>query len=118
MGSQRFAVLAVLCGMLALNGWVAAGLVGSGSRSIENDSARIDTPQAAVVAETRVDGISILEMIDAAFSDLDQMPQPVRSASASAPDPVQKDVEASALPFEVPEMESLLAALPDPQAML
>ena len=39
-------------------------------------------------------------------------------ASAGTPDPVQNDVEASALPFEVPEMESILAALPDPQEML
>ena len=43
---------------------------------------------------------------------------PVALASAGTPDPVQKDVEASALSFEVPEMESLLAALPDPQEML
>ena len=35
MRPQQFAVFAVLCGTLALNGWVAAGLVGLGSRSIE-----------------------------------------------------------------------------------
>jgi hypothetical protein len=120
MSPQRFAVLAVLCGMLVLNGWVAAGLVGLGSRSIENDRARIavDTPQATAIAENSVDGVSILGIIDAAFSDLGQMLPPVRIASASTPDPVQKDVEALALPFEVPEMESILAALPDPQEML
>jgi hypothetical protein len=120
MSPQRFAVFAVLCGTLVLNGWVAAELAGLGSRSIERDRARIavDTPQATAIAENSVDGVSIRGIIDAAFSDLDQMPPPVRIASASTPDPVQKDVEASALPFEVPEMESLLAALPDPQAML
>lgn len=119
MSPQRFAVLAVLCGMLVL-GWGAAGLVGPGSRSIENDRARIavDTPQATAIAENSVDGVSILGRIDAAFSDLGQMPPPVRIASASTPDPAQKDVEASALPFEVPEMASILAALPDPQEML
>jgi hypothetical protein len=120
MSPQRSAVLAVLCGTLALSGWVAAGLVGFGSRSIENDRARIavDTPQAAAIAENSVDGLSILGIIDAAFSDLGQMLPPVRIASASSPDPVQKEVEASAPPFEVPEMESILAALPDPQEML
>lgn len=119
MNSQRCAVLAVLCGTFVLNGWIAAGLVGLGSRSIENDEARIalDKPQATAMAADSVDGASILAIIDAAFSDLGQMPPPVRIATASAPDP-KKDVEASALPFEAPEMESLLAALPDPQEML
>jgi hypothetical protein len=120
MSAQQFAVFAVLCGTLVLNGWVAAGLVGLGLRSIENDRARIavDTPQATAIAENSVDGVSILGIIDAAFSDLGQMLPPVRIASASTPDPGQKEVEASAPPFEVPEMESIVAALPDPQEML
>lgn len=120
MSPQRFTVLAVLCGTLVLNAWVGAGLVGLGSRSIENDRARIaiDTPQATAIAGNSVDVVSVQEIIDAAFSDLDQILPPVRIASASTPDPAQKDVEASALPFEVPEMESILAALPDPQKML
>jgi hypothetical protein len=120
MSPQRFAVLAVLCGTLVLNGWVAAGLVGLGSRSIENDRPQIavDTPQATVIAENSVDRISANAIIDAAFSDLGQMPPAVQIASANTPDQVQKDVEASALPFEVPEMESILAALPDLQGML
>ena len=118
MSPQRFAGLAVLCGTLVL-GCGAAGLVGLGSRSIENHEAWIvvDLPQATALAETGVDGVSILAMIDAAFSDLGQTP-PVRIASASRPDPVQKDAGASALPFDVPEMESLLTALPDPHQML
>src|SRR3954469_8061714 len=117
MSPQRFAVLTVLCAALVLSGW-AAEFGGPGSRS-ENGGARIgvNTPQAAAIAEDRLDGVSIVGMIDAAFSDLRQTP-PVRIASASTPDPAKEDVEASALPFDVPEMESILAALPDPQEML
>src|SRR5947209_17879459 len=117
MSPQRFAVLAVLCAMLVLSGW-AAEFVGAGSRS-ENDGRRIavDAPQATAIAENNLDGVAILGIIEAAFSDLRQTP-PVRIAWASTPDPVKEDVEASALPFEVPEMESILAALPDPQEML
>ena len=137
MGSQRFAVFAVLSGTLALNGWVAAGLVGLGSRSIENDAARIavDKPQATAIAENSVDRVSVQGIIDAAFSalpfdvpemesilaalpDPHEMLAPVAVASASTPDPVQKDVEVPAPTFEVPEMASILAALPDPQEML
>ena len=136
MGSQRLAVFAVLCGTLVLNGWVVAGFVGLGSRSID-DGARIaaDTPQATATARDSADRVSILAIIDAAFSalpfevpaiesilaalpDPHEMLAPVTLASAGTPDPVQNKVEASALPFEVPEIESILAALPDPQAML
>src|SRR6478735_8065740 len=93
MNPQRFAVFTVLCGALVLNGWVAAGLVGLDSRSTENDGARIaiDAPRATAIAGDSVDGVSARGIIDAAFS---------------------------ALPFEVPEMESILAALPAPQEML
>jgi hypothetical protein len=117
MSPQRFAILAVLCGTLVLHGWVATGLVGSGSRSIEGDVARVavDTPQATAVGETGVHGVSILERIEAAFFELAQMPPPVRIASTSVPDPAN---EASARPLEVPEIESVLADLPDPQEML
>jgi hypothetical protein len=136
MSSQRFAGLAVLCGALALSGW-AAGFVGPGSRSIENDSTRIavDTPQATAAAKDSVDGVFVQGIIDAAFSALPfevpeiesllaALPDPqemltsVAIASAGTPDPVQNNIEAIALPFEVPEMESILAALPDPQEML
>ena len=121
MSSQRFAVLAVLCGTLVLNGWVAAGL-GLGSRGIEYGGSRIavDTPRATAIAKDSIDGVSVPDtgIIDAALPDPREVLPPARIASASTPDPVQKDVEASALPFEVPEMESILAALPDPQEML
>src|SRR3954471_19691374 len=117
MSPQRFAVLAMSCATLVLSGWVAE-FVDPGSRS-ENDGGRIavDAPQATAIAENNLDGGALLGIIEAAFSDLRQTP-PVRIAWASTPDPVKEDVEASALPFEVPEMESILAALPDPQEML
>ena len=122
MSPQRFAVLAVLCGTLVLNGWVAAGLVGLGSPGIENGGAwsAVGTPRATAIAKDSVDDISVpdTEIIDAALPDPREVPPPARIASASTPDPVQKNVEASALPFEVPEMESILAALPDPHEML
>src|SRR6185503_6121234 len=120
MGPRRYAVLAVLSGTLVINGWVAAELAGLGPHEIDTDGVRIalDTPRAATTAGERFDGVSVQEIINAAFSDLDQMPTPTRVASASTADPVQQDVEASALSLEVPEIESMLAGLPDPQAML
>ena len=120
MGPRRYAVLAVLSGTLVLSGWVAAELAGLGPHEIDTDGVRIalDTPRAATTAGERFDGVSVQEIINAAFSDLDQMPTPTRVASASTADPVQQDVEASALSLEVPEIESMLAGLPDPQAML
>ena len=62
-------------------------------RAASTNGARIaaDTPRATATAKDSVDGVSVQGIIDAAFS---------------------------ALPFEVPEIESILAALPDPQEML
>src|ERR1043165_577389 len=119
MRPQGFAVSAVFCATLVLGGW-AAGLVGPGSRSIESDSVRIavDPPQATAVAENGVDGASIVAIIEAGFSDLAQMPPPQHVASASTLEPAKKDVEASALSIELPDIESILASLPDPQEML
>ena len=118
MSPQRYAVFAVLCGTLVLNGWVAAGLVGLGSRGIESGGSRIvvNTPRATAtvgVASGPDSGI-----VDAASPAPREKPPPGLVASASTPDPTQKDVEASALPFEVPEIESILATLPDPHEML
>ena len=122
MSPQRFAVLAVLCGTLVLNGWVAAGLVGLGSprhrKRRSADRGRHTASDRNCQGQCRWCLRSRCGIIDAALPDPGQMLPPVRIASASTPDPVQKDVEASALPFEVPEMESILAALPDPQEML
>ena len=109
MSPQRFAVLAVLCGTLVLNGWVAAGLAGLGSPGIENGGARIavDTPRATAIAKDSVDGVSVPSGSSTPLCLTSrEVPPPVRIASASTPDPVQKDVEASALPFEVPEMRA------------
>jgi hypothetical protein len=122
MSPQRFAVLAVLCGTLVLNGWVAAGLTGLGSPGIENGGARIAvyTPRATAIAKDSVDGVSVPDtgIIDAALPDPPEVLPPARIASASTPDPVQKDVEASAPPVEVAGIESVGAALPDPREML
>ena len=118
MSPQRYAVFAVLCGTLVLNGWVAAGLVSLGSRSIDNGGSRIavNTPQGT----TTVDVVSGPDsgIVDAASPAPREMHLPALVASASTPDPVQNNVEASALPFEAPEIESILAALPDPHEML
>jgi hypothetical protein len=112
--------LAVLCGTLVLNGWVAAGLASLGPARVESDGSLIAvaTPQVTANADDRVDGVTIPGIIDAAFAELRQMPPPERIASAIAADPVKKDIEASTLPFEVPEIDSILASLPDPQEML
>jgi len=104
--------------MLVLNGWVTVELAGVGSQGTENSESgiAIEPPQATAIADGSVDGVSIIGMIEAAFSDLDEVP--ARIASASAPEPAQKDVAASAPLFEMPQIQSILAALPDPHEML
>jgi len=120
MSPQRFAVFAVLCATLVPNGWIVAEFADLGSRQIESDSAQIavDTPPATAIAKADFERVSVQKIIGAAFSDLAQMPPPTRIASVSTPDPVQKDVESSARPLELPEIDSILATLPDPQEML
>jgi hypothetical protein len=118
MSRQRCAVLAVLCGTLVLNGWIAAGLTGLGSPGIETGGARIavDTPRPTAIAEDSVDAVSVPEgIIDAALPR--EVLPPARIASASTPDPAQNDVETSAL-VEVAEIGSVGAALPDPRERL
>ena len=109
MSPQRFAVF-VLCGTFVLNGWVAAELAGLGAPGIESGGAQItgDAPGEAAIARDSVDRVSVQRLIDTAFADLAQMLPLMRIASASAPDPAQNNVEASALPFEVPEIEPTL----------
>jgi hypothetical protein len=118
MSPQRFAVLAVLCGTLVLNGWVAAGLAGLGSPGIENGGSRIAvyTPRVTAIAEDSVDGVSDTGIIDAALPEPREVPPAARIASASTPDPMQNDVEASARSVEVAGTGSV-AALPEPQEM-
>jgi len=122
MSPQRFAVLAVLCGTLVLNGWVAAGLAGLGSPGIENGGARIavQTPRATAIAKDSVDGVSVPDtgIIDAALPDPRAVLPPARIASASTPHQVQNDVEASAPPIEAAGIGSVGAVLPEPRELL
>jgi hypothetical protein len=120
MSPQRFAVLAVLGGTLVLNGWVAAGLAGLGLPGSENGGARIaaDTPRATAiakdsVAKDSVDRVSDTGIIGAASPGPEVLP-PARIASASKPDQMQNDVEASAPSVEVAGTGSV-AALPEPR---
>ena len=121
MSPQRFAVLAVLCGTLVLNGWVAAGLAGLGSPGIENGGARIAvyTAQAAAIAKDIIDGVSVPDtgIVDAALPDPREVLPPALIESASTPDPVPNDVEASAPPVDVAGMGNVGAAVPEPREM-
>ena len=100
---RRLAVLAALCGTVALAGWVAAGLAGLGSPGIESTGApievsratgaeHVDAPQATAL---RKDGVSVADMASgsAALSDPRPMPgpaaPPVLFAAVSPTDPVQ-----------------------------
>jgi hypothetical protein len=119
MSPQRFALFAVLCGTLVLCGWVAAGL----SPGIQNGGVRVaaDTPQATAVATESADRVSVLgtRVIDIALSDnRDVLPPPARIVSASMPDPVQNDVEATAPSFELAGIGIVGAALPKPREMM
>ena len=117
MSPQRFAVFAVLCGTLALNGWVAAGLARLGLPG-NDGGARIaaDTPRAIAedsVAKESGDRVSDTEIIGAALPEPQENP-PARIASASTPDPTKNEVESPARSAEVAGTTSV-AALPEPQ---
>ena len=104
---RRLAVLASLCGTVALAGWVGAGLADLGLLGIESDGApievsratsataraeRVDAPRATALDE---DGVSVADIASgtAALSDPPPMPQPatppVLFAAVSPTDPVQ-----------------------------
>jgi hypothetical protein len=123
MSPQRFAVLAVLCGTLVLNGWVAAGLTGLGSPRIENGGARIaaDTPPATAIAKDSVAKDSVDRVSDTGISGAaspgSEVPPPARIASASTSDQMQNDVEASAPSAEVAGTASVGAPSPGPCEM-
>ena len=104
---RRLAVLAALCGTVALAGWVGAGLAGLGSLGIESTGAPIEVSRAAS-ATARADhvdasratalgehGVSVADIAsgNAALSDPPPMPQPatppVLFAAVSPTDPVQ-----------------------------
>ncbi len=120
MSQQRYAALAVLCGTLVLTGWGATQLGGLGLPGIGNGGApiEVDTPRATVIAKGGVDVVSVPDrgIVDAVLPDPREGLPPMRIASASAPDPVQNNVVASAPP--VAEIASVGAALPDPREKL
>jgi hypothetical protein len=116
MSPQRYTVSAVLCGTLVLCGWVAAGL----SLGIQSDEVRIavDTPQAHAFAAESADRASVPDkaIIQIALPDnSDVLPQSAPIASASVPDPVQSDLEATAASFELAGIGNVGAALPEPR---
>jgi hypothetical protein len=103
---RRLAVLAVLCGTVALTGWVGAELAGFGSLGIESTGApmevgaatsataraeHVDAPRATTPGKH---GVSVAEIASgsAALSDPPAMPQPAAPpmlfAAASPTDPM------------------------------
>ena len=131
---RRLAVLAALCGTVALVGWVAAGLAGLGSPGIEGTGApievspatsattgaeHVDAPQTTALGG---DGVSVADMASgsAALSGPRPMPQPttpaVRIASLSRPDPVRNEAKEATGSVAAAEMGSS-AALPDTRPM-
>jgi hypothetical protein len=101
MSPQRCAVLAVLCGTLVLNGWVAAELARLGAPGTE-------TGRAPITVDTRQATVSDTGIAGAALSDPRQVPPPVPTASASAPDPMPAEPL-----FEVVWTARVTAVLPD-----
>jgi hypothetical protein len=126
--SRRLAVVAALCGAIALAGWLAgglAGLVSLGGARIEVTRARsptaraeqVDASQSIVLGE---DGSTIADRASgsAALSDRLPMPQPATQAARiktlSAPDPVRNVGKEAAGSVETVDVGST-AALPDPR---
>src|SRR3984893_1816973 len=105
---------AALCGTVVLAGWVAAGLLGSGSPRIERTISAtagaepIDPPQATAMGE---DGVSVT---DVALPEPRSMPPletpSVQVAFASTPDPVQGYAKGAVSSVETPD-ECLVAEI-------
>ena len=130
---QRFAVLAALCPAAILAAWIAVGLAGLGSPSIESTSGpievgretpaiaraeRVEAPQAIPLAKN---GVSITDTgSGGALSEPRPMPLPAtpsaRIASLRAPDPVRSDAKEATGSVKVADTGSS-TALPDPRAM-
>jgi hypothetical protein len=124
--SRRLAVVAALCGAIALAGWLAAGLAGLvslGGARIEVSRARSPSARAEHVDASRSivlgeDGSTIADRASgsAALSDRLPMPQPatqaVRIKTLSAPDPVRNVGKEAAGSVETADVGST-AALPD-----
>ena len=129
---RRLAVLAALCGTVALAGWVGAGLASLGSLGIESTGApievtsataraeHIDAPRAAARGEH---GLPVADIASgsAALPDPPPMPQPaavpVAIASLSTPDPKRNEAKEAAGSVEVADTGSGNAALSDPPPM-
>jgi hypothetical protein len=129
---RRLAVLAALCGTVALAGWVGAGLASLGSLGIESTGApievtsataraeHIDAPRAAARGEH---GLPVADIASgsAALPDPPPMPQPaavpVAIASLSTPDPERNEAKEAAGSVEVADTGSGNAALSDPRPM-
>ena len=125
---RRLAALAVLCGTVALAGWIAVGLAGLGSPGIESIGAsaqgrsgrttgteHADAPQVTAPGE---DGVSVADIgsDSAALADPRPIPRPTTplapNASVSTPDPVRNEGKETACSVEVADTAST-AALPD-----
>jgi hypothetical protein len=111
---RRLAVLAALCGTVALAGWVGAGLAGFDSLGIESTKApvevsgatsataraeHVDAPRATALGEHSVSGADIASGT-AALPDPPPMPPPaavpVAIASSSTPDPERNEAKEAA----------------------
>ena len=131
---RRLAVLAALCGTVALAGWVGAGLAGLGSLGIESSGAPVevsgatsataraepvDAPRATALGEH---GVSVADIASgsAALPDPPPMPQPaavpVAIASLSTPDPDRNEAKETSGSV-VADAGSGSAALSDPPPM-
>jgi hypothetical protein len=123
MSPRRFALLAVLCGTLVLNGWIAVELAGPGSSVIENSRAPIETDTTQSTAMTGEAEVALADAasVDAVLPDprpmLSPAAPPLPTELASTPDPARDDGEAAAPSVEAVAIASV-AALPDPPPML
>jgi hypothetical protein len=122
MSSQRFAALAVLCGTLAINSWVAFELADLGPRKASSRVA-YNPQQATAIAKDSADGISVPDtgIIDPPVPDPHEVMPPIAPSAAttlaSAPDPVQEDGAALVPTAEGVRIGSIGGSLPDSRQM-
>jgi hypothetical protein len=130
----RLAVLAALCGTVALAGWIGAGLAGLGSLGIESTKApvevrgatsataraeHVDAPRATELGEHSVSGADIASggaALSAPPPMLRTAAVPVAIASLSMPDPERNEAKEAAGSV-VADTGSGSAALSDPPPM-
>ena len=131
---RRLAVLAALCGTVALAGWVAAGLAGLGSLGIESAERRsrsvgqhLRPPAPSTSTHPKqqhwarmVSPLPIWRAAAPLCPTLLRCRSPPRyraNASLSTPDPVRNEVKEAAGSVEVADTGSGSAALSDPPPM-